>query len=320
MSIRFYGMTQDNFLATKAKLQHQADYINASCIVNKATGAITPLSKTVISAYHSPQRYYAEIQNRVNSLARTAFMQGLEALFITLTLPSIYHPMKEKNGELVPNKHYKGIEPSEGAIALTNKFARFRHDRSLKSVGKHERIYWRVIEPHKDGTPHLHMLLFLPIPLIPTAEKAFKRLYCTNGHERKANTICSLGGDIDGAIGYVMKYINKVLPLSKSATLSEQDEYLHLWYAYHRIVRFSTSRTLAPLAIYRLLFRFYDLRALTYHQDTLTIEKKPSLKNPSIKKISRICNAKGNELYVHNGLYELVANSLIVTGDFNAEQ
>ncbi|GHV58570.1 hypothetical protein FACS1894103_0210 [Campylobacterota bacterium] len=316
MDIRFYGMTQDDFFAAKAKLQYQANYINASCIFNRATGETTPLSDVVISAYHSPQRYYAEIQNRVNSLARTAFMQGLEALFITLTLPSIYHPMKEKNGELVANRHYKGIRPSDGAIALTRKFARFRHDRSLKSVGKGERIYWRVIEPHRDGTPHLHVLLFLPIHLIPTAQKAFGRLYCTNGHERKANTIRLLEGDIDGAIGYVMKYINKVLPLSKSDLLSEQDEYLNLWYAYHKIVRFSTSRTLAPLALYRLLFRFYDLRSLTYYQDSLIIEKKASSKNPEIKKISRICNEKGSELYVHNGQYELIKSSSDDIGGF----
>ena len=35
-------------------------------IKDKITGKGFPLSNVIVSAYHSPQRYYGEIQNRVN--------------------------------------------------------------------------------------------------------------------------------------------------------------------------------------------------------------------------------------------------------------
>ncbi|MGB6328906.1 MAG: hypothetical protein WBF48_08250 [Halarcobacter sp.] len=60
-----------------------------------------------------------------------------------------------------------------------------------------------------------------------------------------------------------MKYINKTLPLSKKNKLSEQDKYLNAWYSKHKINRFNSSRTLAPISLYRLLFRRYSLIELT---------------------------------------------------------
>ena len=60
-----------------------------------------------------------------------------------------------------------------------------------------------------------------------------------------------------------MKYINKTLPLSKKNKLSEQDKYLNAWCSKHRRNRFNSSRTLAPINLYKLLFCRYSLIELT---------------------------------------------------------
>jgi len=61
--------------------------------------------------------------------------------------------------------------------------------------------------------------LFIPKNRINKIVTAFKRLFDT-----KANDIQT---DIENATAYVMKYINKTLPLSKKDNLSMKDKYLN---------------------------------------------------------------------------------------------
>ena len=95
------------------------------------------------------------------------------------------------------------------------------------------------------------------------------QLLCrTRLFDQKGNDIRKIDESIGNGVGYVMKYINKTLPLSKREALSEKEEYLNAWYSHHRIVRFSASRSLAPLRIYRLLHHRFSLRAVTkLHKD-----------------------------------------------------
>ena len=49
---------------------------------------------------------------------------------------------------------------------------------------KEQHIYFRVNEPHKDGTPHTHILMFIPQERIERVKKALKRLF-----DERANDI-----------------------------------------------------------------------------------------------------------------------------------
>ncbi|MDD5203715.1 MAG: replication endonuclease [Sulfurimonas sp.] len=251
-----YGLSSNNFLHVKAKLQEQKSFLEYSYIYDRINRNAIPLSDLIISANHAPHRYYSEIQNRVNTLTTIAEQKSLRPLFMTLTLPSEYHICKTtKKGKLKPNPKYNGTTAKEAVKVLTKMFAKLRQDRALKELSKEQRIYFRVNEPHKDGTPHTHILLFVPAERVEKVKKAFQRLFDTRGND--------IQDDIKGSTAYIMKYINKTLPLSKSDKLSEKDEYLNAWYSHNRVIRFNSSRTLAPLGIYRLLHRRYSMFALT---------------------------------------------------------
>lgn len=299
---KFYGMTEDQLKAVDAKLENQRAFLENSVLVDNHTGEALNLKNAVISAYHSPHRFYGEIQNRVNTLVQVAFERNLKPLFLTLTLPSRFHAMKEKKGQLVPNPRYDGTKPKKAAQELTRKLARLRQDRSLKGLSVKDRIYFRAIEPHEDGTPHLHLLLFVPPATAPLVTEAFKRLYHANTHERKANTIEVIEGEAENAVRYVMKYINKVLPLSKAEPITEKERYLHAWYSLHRISRFSSSRSLAPLGLYRLLHNRFSLYALTKVKPSLTI-----LEPIDQRKIVEVLD--GDEV-----IYERYENFTLTTG------
>ena len=267
----YYGLDEIDIYHVKKKLSRQDSFLKSNVIEDKLNGNITPLKDIVFSAYHNPTRYYSEIQNRVNTLVEYAKEKNLKPLFMTLTLPSKYHRLKMiKSGMFKDNPKYEGFTPSEAKTELTRMFARLRQDRSLKELDKDERVFFRITEPHDDGTPHSHILLFVPADRVNRVEEAFNRLFCK---DTKANDFQKINSNIDNAVAYIMKYINKTLPLSKNDTLTAKEEHLHYWYSAHRITRFNSSNSLAPICIYRKVFENLSLKALTkvYKQKELQI-------------------------------------------------
>ena len=255
--IQHYGLTQSDYKLVEQKLVKQRTYLKSHFVYHVLARKRIPLEELVVSANHNSDRYYALIQNRINTLTQEAKDKNLFPVFMTITLPSEYHKMKFNNRtkKLIPNPKYSYITPRESVKVLTKMFAKLRHDRSLKELSRDERIYFRVNEPHKNGTPHTHVLLFLPKERVERVVTAFKRLFNSKANDIQTN--------INNATAYVMKYINKTLPLSKKANLSEKEKYLNAWYSRHRITRFNSSKTLAPLKLYRLLYEKYTLGQLT---------------------------------------------------------
>lgn len=255
--LKKYGVSPSDLMSVKFKIQKQEDFLKYSYIKDKTTGNTFSLQECIISSNHNPQRYYAEIQNRIDTLQREAQNANLTPVFLTITLPSEFHPMKQKSEydtTLVKNPKYNGIEPREATKILTKMWAKLRQDRSLKDLPKNKRMYYRVNEPHKDGTPHSHILLFIPADRIDKVEKAFNRFYF-----QEANKFVKY---IQNAKSYIMKYINKTLPKSKEQ-ITQDDEYLNAWYIKNRVNRFCSSRSTAPLYLHRLLNHRFTLYALT---------------------------------------------------------
>lgn len=259
-----FGLSSADLVATKEKLQKQSSYMEKLIIKDRLNGNSIRVKDIAVSAYHSPQRYYGEIQNRINSLIRYANDNNLTPLFMTITLPSEYHSKKQtKSGKLIDNPNYAGFTSKEGSKELTRLFAKLRQDRSLKELPKEQRAYFRAVEPHKDGTPHAHILLCIPKDRVDRVINAFARLYKENITSDSPNDIQKITDEIGSAVSYVMKYINKTLPMSKKENKTESDEYLNAWYSSNRIVRFLSSRTLVPLSVYRLIHNHIDLYPLT---------------------------------------------------------
>ena len=296
-----YGLSKSDLENVDKKLLSQKQFLDYSFIYDRINQTKIPLSDIFISANHSPNRYYSEIQNRVNTLSTLAKERGLKALFMTLTLPSEYHKYKTLSREgiadkLIANPKYNGTTPKDAVKVLTKMFARLRHDRALKDgLSKDNRIYFRVNEPHKDGTPHTHILMFVPVDRFDRVKKAFKRLF-----DIRANDIQD---DIQNSTSYVMKYINKTLPLSKKDKLSEKDKYINAWYSHNRVIRFHSSRTLAPLEIYRLLYSKYSLYALT---KLISEEHFKIYVTLDTAKVMEIIDEWGDIVYARGSNYDVV--------------
>lgn len=100
-----------------------------------------------------------EMMTRMRGFEDYAEQQGHVGVFFTWTAPSRFHAWKTSgNGKTVDNDKYDGTTPRETCSYLAKLWSLTRA--ALKRNGTP--VYgFRVCEPHHDGTPHWHMLLFM---------------------------------------------------------------------------------------------------------------------------------------------------------------
>ena len=245
-----YGISTYDIQTIDTKLELQRKYI-CSRFFDFGEETKSAIEFTY-SANLNPKKYFAEMNNRINSIFEYAKQLKLKPVFVTLTAPAKYHKLNV-NGDLK-------INPNETAKELTqifNKFTNLRIFQKMKKDLGHGLIYFRVYEPHKSGVPHLHAMLFLPTDYILDIKKKFFSYFTDKvkwGNNRKSIDFkYTWYNSAGGAIAYIMKYVTKTFKNENSNDI----QYASYWYIKHNIRRFLCSRTLAPLLVYRKVRHFF---------------------------------------------------------------
>lgn len=300
-----YGLTSSDIHFAKAKVEKNKSYMISHGI--QVDGAFIPFSNFVNNSYMNSNRYIAEISNRVHSLTDYASSRSLVNVFFTLTLPSVWHPTRTiRNGKRVSNprfggrnflcilknpinkqkiKIYNTYENKNKYIVknaskqLSKQLKKLFDDRFYKSIYKDDRVYFRVTEPHMDGTPHLHVSFFVPSNLALKFSAVLRRIY--------PEPLGKVVEDVKNPVAYLMKYVLKTLDDLRG---DKKITALSLWYIHHGIARIYTSRTLINLKVYRLLAGRYSMIELTnmYRDNHLSI-----IIEKSTKKIIQIFDQNG---------------------------
>ena len=149
----------------------------------------------------------AELMTRVAGFDAVARDLGHVAMFYTITTPSRYH--SHSGGRRNP-KH-DGSSPRDAQRYLVALWAKVRsklHRRGLSVYGV------RVAEPHHDGTPHWHMLLFVEATRAGELTDILRAYaMAEDGGEAGADVARFKDVAVDrskgSAAGYVAKYIAK---------------------------------------------------------------------------------------------------------------
>lgn len=270
-----YGITNDDRQYIDSKLNKQKTFLKNFKF--EIAGEEIDLLDNVYSANINPKKYFSEINNRVNSMFNYAKDFGLQPVFVTITLPPYLHYKHNKNAQndgynngmhycpYTKDKMYvydedigaEKININKNAKFLSKLWASFTSLQVIRKMKKdtgHGLIYFRVYEPMSSGIPHIHAMLFVPVNYVNKIKKKFYEHFKKIGSKQLdyKHTWYNKAG---GAIAYIMKYINKTFRNAETDTMDDAA----YWFIKNRIIRFCSSRTLAPLAIYRKIrYRFKD--------------------------------------------------------------
>jgi hypothetical protein len=130
-------------------------------------------------------------------------------VFVTLTCPSKYHAVLAKSG--TPNPNYNDATPRDAQAYLMGVWACIRsalHRYGIKPYG------FRIAEPHHDGCPHWHLLLFVPKHKARRLQQVMSAYALAEdgeepGAKRNRIKIVRIEASKGTAAGYIAKYVGK---------------------------------------------------------------------------------------------------------------
>jgi hypothetical protein len=146
------------FKEWQQRKQAAAAWLNEMRVVNDEHGLELSLADAVAASVANPEVRRAELMVRMRGFEDLAIEQGFVGEFYTWTSPSRFHSWKKSiKGPTYSNKKYDGANPKETQAYLCHQWAKCRSKMARENI---EVFGFRVVEPHHDGTPHWHLLLF----------------------------------------------------------------------------------------------------------------------------------------------------------------
>lgn len=209
-----------------------------------------------------------ELMTRIRGFENICNELGYVGEFYTLTAPSKYHATTKAGYR---NSEWNGANPSDTQSYLTGLWARIRaklHREEIRIFGI------RVAEPHHDGTPHWHMLMFM-LPEDVERVRLIIRDYAweEDHHELRSDKAKkarfhaeAIDPEKGSATGYVAKYISKNIDGyaldgetddESGELLKETAPAVSAWAARWHIRQFQFIGG-APVTVYRELRRLAD--------------------------------------------------------------
>jgi hypothetical protein len=192
-------------------------FLEGHAAVNEA-GEQLNLLDVVEGSVSNPALRRAEFMTRVRGFEEIAQDAGHVAHFWTLTAPSVYHSQLAAGGK---NLKYKGANVREAQAWLCKQWARTRAKLKRLSI-----LYYgfRIAEPHHDGTPHWHLLMFCRERDAETIARVIRGYWLKEhaeelgapdprtGHRPRESArakLITIDKNAGTAAGYVAKYVSK---------------------------------------------------------------------------------------------------------------
>lgn len=146
-----------------------------------------------------------ELMTRIRGFEEVAEARGDVGMFWTITAPSKFHSVGGTN------EKYSGATPRDAQRYLVKVWAQMRaamHRAEIRPYG------FRIAEPHTDGCPHWHMLLFVDKARVNDMEMIVTALAMREDEEEDGAQVArvklvNIEAGKGTAAGYIAKYVSK---------------------------------------------------------------------------------------------------------------
>lgn len=176
--------------------------------IESRDGECITLAQAVAASTANKAIRRGELMTRIRGCEEWADAAGMVGMFTTNTAPSRFHSQTMHRGA---NPKHDGSTPRDAQQWLCGTWAKTR---AALQRAKVRFFGFRVAEPHHDGCPHWHMLLWVDAAQLAALRDTMRRYWLADDgdeagaaeHRFKAVEIDKAKG---GAIAYVSKYIAK---------------------------------------------------------------------------------------------------------------
>ena len=185
----------------------------AATSIRNAVGQVMTLADIAKKSVSNKAIRRGELMTRIRGCEEWANANGLVGIFTTMTLPSRFHSQKHGGGK---NRKYKGASPSDGQAWLCKQWAQLRAQLARDGI---RLVGFRVAEPHHDGCPHWHMMLWCLPKHRFKVEAMILRYWLIEPELGAVKNRVKIIPMIAGmAAGYIAKYIAKNIDDISTAT------------------------------------------------------------------------------------------------------
>lgn len=221
------------------------EYFNRNIVIaNKLTAEYVHIN----NATSQQSQLYSETLCYLNELNKYAIRHNLSAALISITAPADRH-MKKQKGKL-----YSPIDVNKEIQSQWKKYS----DKTYQWLD--DNFYFRVVEPHKDGTPHWHVMLFFPKKKLAHHKKILLSAFGLESFkETEILDWKNLDVHKNDAIGYLLEKVQK--GFDKSSQI-KYDNNAARRAAYNKLWNFKGQQFIGLPVNTKTLWR--ELRSHTY--------------------------------------------------------
>lgn len=229
---------------SKSSYNKQNKFLNKLVFKNLDNGNYFNIEKDLIKDFNN---YKNLVYLKTLEIERISKELDLIPIFITITLPSIYHPFKKlNNNTYIKNKNFQFIEIEErnkkGYKFLNKIFREFYLNVKNNKINKDIK-FLKCCEGHKSTVPHLHRIIYINKNSFESFNKQYEKI-CKK-YKLRQNKIEKLK-DSKGS-SYIIKYLLKSFQ-------EEEIQKIDGWKKLHKIRIFTMSNLPLNTSIFKKIY------------------------------------------------------------------
>ena len=263
------------------KEQKQKSYLEHHKFVNLS-------KKETLSINYDFEKKYKEYsritEQRALTIQELSKRKEFCSVFITLTLPSQYHPFRsvatnkgrlyvEDNKDFIFSSIKEAV--SCGYKELNNIYQTFY--KRVKNYVKNDLYYIKAVENHSTMIPHLHLVLYFPFEKLDHIKGTYKRVVEHFKLDRTDLEEVAFKDNVNYASKYLLKYIIK--DLNNGSDIFKA-RVLDGWKRFHKIRVLTSSLLPLNVMVYKKIYNsvsFIEKNKINFKSDDNIVSMKEKI-------------------------------------------